>query len=152
MSGPLRLRLKRSKSLALLLCAAHVVPAAALWASPLPIVADIGGSVLLALSATWSVRGHAFRTAPGSVVELELYEDCTLSARTADGRWLQCKMVGSSFCSRVLTVLNLRSESAWGVHPVLISADSVEPDAFRRLRIWLRWRYAAVSLNGIDGK
>jgi toxin CptA len=152
MSGPLRLRLKRSKSLALLLWAAHIVAAVALWASPLPAWATGAGSMLLALSAGWSVRGHAFRTAPSSVVELELYEDCTLSARTADGRWLQYRMVGSSFCSRMLTVLNLRSDSAWGVHSVLISADSVDPDAFRRLRVWLRWRYAGVSPDGIDGK
>jgi toxin CptA len=152
MSGPLRLHLKRSQSLALLLCAAHVTVAAALWASPLPAWANAAGSALLALSAAWSVRGHAFRTAPSSVVELELYEDCTLSACTADGRWLHYRIVGSSFLSRVLTVLNLRGESAWGMHSVLISADSVDPDAFRRLRVWLRWRYAGVSLDGIDGK
>jgi toxin CptA len=86
------------------------------------------------------------------VVELELYEDCTLSACTGDGRWLHYRIVGSSFLSRVLTVLNLRGESAWGVRSVLISADSVDPDAFRRLRVWLRWRCASVSLDGIDGK
>jgi toxin CptA len=103
-------------------------------------VLSIAGSMVVTASAVWSVRGHAFRNAPRSVVELELYEDCTLSARTADGSWLQCRMVGSSFVSRVLTVLNLRTEGAWGVRSVLISADCVEPDAFRRLRVWLEWR------------
>jgi toxin CptA len=152
MNGPLRLRLKRSKSLALLLCAVHALAGAALWASPLPALASVAGSALLALSAALSVRRHALRTTPGSVVELELYEDCTLSACTGDGRWLQYRIAGSSFCSRMLTVLNLRGESAWEVHSVLISADSVDPDAFRRLRVWLRWRCAGVSLNGIDGK
>lgn len=140
MSGPLRLRLRPSRRLAAVLCTAHGVAGAALWASPLPGVLSIVGSMVVTASAVWSVRGHAFRSAPRSVVELELYEDCTLSARTADGRWLQYRMVGSSFVSRVLTVLNLRTEGAWGVRSVLISADCVEPDAFRRLRVWLEWR------------
>ena len=142
MNRPLRLRLRSSPRLAAVLLAAHVAAAAALWASLLPVALSIAGSMAVAASAAWSMRGHAFRSAPSSVVELELYEDCTLSAGTVDGRWVRCRLIGSSFVSRVLTVLNLRSEDAWGVRSVLISADAVEPDAFRRLRVWLQWRCA----------
>jgi toxin CptA len=140
MSGPLRVRLHRSNWLAAALCTAHAVAAAALWASQLPWWMSAIATATIAASAAWTVRGHAFRTAASAVVELELYEDCTLSACTADGRWLRYRMVGSSFLSRVLTVLNLRAEDAWIVRSVLISADGMDRDAFRRLRVWLRWR------------
>ena len=140
MSGPLRVRLRRSNRLAVALCTAHAVAAAALWASQVAWWMSVIGSAAIAASAAWTVRGHAFRTAASALVELELYEDCTLSACTADGRWLRYSMVGSSFLSGVLTVLNLRAEDAWIVRSVLISADGVDRDAFRRLRVWLRWR------------
>jgi len=140
MSGPLRVCLHRSKRMAAALCAAHAVAAAALWASQLAWWMSAIGTAAIAGSAVWTVRRHAFRTAASALVELELYEDCTLSACTVDGRWLQYRMVGSSFLSRVLTVLNLRAEDAWIVRSVLISADGVDRDAFRRLRVWLRWR------------
>ena len=149
MNGPLHLRLQRSHRLAAALCAAHAMGAAALLASRLPVLMSGAACAALMVSAAWSVRRHAFRTAPNALVELELYEDCTLSACTADGKWLQYTVVGSSFLSRVLTVLNLRTEGTWRMRSVLISADCVDRDAFRRLRVCLRWRCARSS-SGAD--
>jgi len=142
MSGPLRVRLQPSPRLAAALCAAHGVAALAFWISPLPAMLSIAASAVLGISAVSSVRGHAFRNSASSVVELELYEDCTLSARSADGRWLHYRLVGSSFVSRVLTVESAhrgRREEALG----LIAADGIEAEAFRRLRVWLQWRCAS---------
>jgi len=149
MNGPLHLPLQRSNRLATALCAAHAVAAVALLASPLPVLLSGAACAALLVSAAWSVRRHAFRTSPSALVELELYEDCTLSACTADGKWLQYTVVGSSFLSRVLTVLNLRAEGTWRLRSVLISADCVDRDAFRRLRVWLRWRCAGRT-SGAD--
>lgn len=143
MSGPLCLRLQPSRRLAAALYTAHGVAALALWLSPLPVMLSIAASVALAVSAVSSARRHAFRSAANSLVELELYEDCTLSARSVDGRWLQYHLIGSSFVSRVLTVLNLRTEGAGRRRSVLIAADGIEAEAFRRLRVWLQWRCAA---------
>ena len=145
MSGPLRLQLQPSRRLAAALYTANGVAALALWLSPLPVVLSIAAGVALAMSAASSVRRHAFRSAASSLVELELYEDCTLSARSADGRWLHYRLVGSSFVSRVLAVLNLRTESAWGRRSVLIACDGIEAEAFRRLRVWLQWRCAGMA-------
>jgi len=145
MSGPLRVRLQPSPRLAAALCAAHGVAALAFWISPLPAMLSIAASAVLGISAVSSVRGHAFRNSASSVVELELYEDCTLSARSADGRWLHYRLVGSSFVSRVLAVLKLRTESAWGRRSVLIACDGIEAEAFRRLRVWLQWRCAGMA-------
>jgi toxin CptA len=144
MSGPLRLQLQPSRRLAAALYTAHGVAALALWLSPLPVVLSIAAGVALAMSAASSVRRHAFRSAASSLVELELYEDCTLSARSVDGRWLQYHLIGSSFVSRVLTVESAhrgRREEALG----LIAADGIEAEAFRRLRVWLQWRCASTT-------
>ena len=55
------------------------------------------------------------------------------------------RFAGSTFVSARLTVLNLRPERGRGRNAVLITTDNVDPDGFRRLRIWLRWRYRGVK-------
>ncbi len=142
MQGPLRLQLRPSRRLAAVLAGVHGVAIAALWSLPVPSALLVAGSALLAASAACIVRTHALRTGVNATLELELYEDCTLSLRTGDERWLRYNIVGSSFVTRVLTVLNLRAEGAWRMRSVLISADCIDPDAFRRLRVWLNWRCA----------
>jgi len=132
------------------LCAAHGAAGLALWLSPLPVMLSIAACAGIAMSAVFSLRGHAFRTAESALIELELYEDCTLSARSADGRWLHYRVMGSSFVSRVLTVLDLRAEGAWRRRSVLIASDGIEAEAFRRLRVWLQWRCAG-SAAARDG-
>jgi toxin CptA len=142
MSGPLRVRVGRSDTLVTLLAFAHGIACAALWISPVPTLICSAASVALAFSVRRCLHRHAFRTAPDALVELELYEDCTASAYTVDGRWLQFRVIGSSFASQVLTVLNLRAEGTWRMRSVLITRDCIDHHAFRRLRVWLRWHCA----------
>jgi toxin CptA len=152
MSGPLRLHLLRSSRLAGVLIAAHAAAAAALWIAPVPWPVAVAVAAVLAANAVWCVRGHAFRSAPSSVIELELARDGTLSAHRTDGTWTQYRIVGSSFVSRVLTVLNLRNEASGRVRSVLITADAVDADGFRRMRVWLRWRSPAATPEANNGK
>jgi toxin CptA len=74
------------------------------------------------------------------VVELELREDCSVSARSRAGRWTGYQVSGASFVSPLLTVLDLHADARWRGRSVLITQDSLDADSFRRLRVWLRWR------------
>jgi toxin CptA len=130
-----------SRLLASALGGAHALAAAALWLTPLPFAWRLAGSLGLAGHLAWSLRRHAWRTAARSVVELELRDDCSILARPRAGGWVDYQLDGGSFVSPLLTVLRLRPEARRLVCSVLITPDSLDPDSFRRLRVWLRWRY-----------
>jgi len=126
--------------LARVLGSAHLLAAAALWLTPLPAALPLAGSLALSVHLLWVLRRQAWRSAAASLVELELRADCSVSARSRGGIWRAYRVAGSSFVSPLLTVVNLRLEGArWG-RAVLITADSLDPESFRRLRVWLRWR------------
>jgi toxin CptA len=123
-----------------LLAGSHALAAGALWLAPLGATWIVAGNLALGGHFVWVLRQHAWRSAAGSVVELELREDCSVSARSRAGRWLGYQVSGASFVSPHLTVLNLRADARWRARSVLITPDSLDADSFRRLRVWLRWR------------
>jgi toxin CptA len=140
MAERLSLRLGASQTLTRVLSGAHILAAGALWAAPVPAVLAVAGSLVLALHLASALRRHAWRSDARALVELELREDCSAAARSRAGEWKTYRVAGSSFVSPRLTVLNLRPERGLGRNAVLITADNADPDGFRRLRVWLRWR------------
>jgi toxin CptA len=140
MAERLSLRLRPSRALTWLLAGAHAMAATALWLAPFAAAWSLAGSVALATYLVWVLRQHAWRNAAGSVVELELRDDCSVSARSHAGRWTGYQVSGATFVSPLLTVLNLDAQAGWRGRSVLITPDSLDADSFRRLRVWLRWR------------
>jgi len=140
MAERLNLSLGPSRTLTWLLAGAHTVSAGALWAAPVPAGWAFAGSLALAVHLGWVLRQHAWRSARHALIELELLEDCSAAARTRVGEWKTYRIAASSFVSPRLTVLNLRPEHGLGRRAVLITSDNVDPNGFRRLRVWLRWR------------
>lgn len=141
MAERLSLRLGPSRLLAAMLGSAHVAAGAALWLAPVPVVDALACSVALSVHLAWIVRRHALRTEASALIELEVVDDGSVSVCTRAGLRRAYRVAGSSFVSPLLTVLNLRSEGGRWTHPVLIPADSLDADSFRRLRVWLRWRW-----------
>ena len=140
MAERLSLRLGPSRILTGILGGAHFLAAGALWAAPVPVILALAGSLVLAVHLGWVLRHHAWRSARHALVELELHEDCSAAARSQVGEWKTYRVAASSFVSARLTVLNLRPEHGRRLHAVLITGDNVDPEGFRRLRVWLRWR------------
>jgi toxin CptA len=140
MAERLSLSLGSSRLLTEILGGAHVLAAAALWLAPLPAGWALAGSLALSVHLAWVLRRHAWRNAAGALIELELLDDCSISARARAGMWEAYRVARSSFVSPLLTVLNLRPEAGGWSRPVLITADNADADSFRRLRVWLRWR------------
>jgi toxin CptA len=137
----LSLHLGPSRLLAALLGSTHVLAAGALWLAPLPLAWVLAGSLALLAHLAWLVRLHAWRSDAGALIDLELLDDCSVSVRSRTGPWEPYRIAGSSFVSRPLVVLNLRSAVERRTRGVLIAADSLDADSFRRLRVWLRWRW-----------
>ena len=83
-SEPLKIHLLASPKLTAGIVLSHGGGVGAVWWSSLPALAAIAISALLAVSFVRAVRRHGLRTAPDSVVRIEL--DTPLRVSLADGR------------------------------------------------------------------
>jgi len=136
----LNVSLKASRVLAALLVAMHAVGAVLLWILPLaPWLKAAATSVLLA-SLMFYLRRDALRSLARSVTALSLNSECGCAIQSVRGEWLETKLLGSSFVSPYLTVLNLSPHGAWRARHVVIFPDAVDPEAFRQLRVLLKWK------------
>ena len=70
---------------------------------------------------------------------LELHDDGRASWRDREGKWHQGGLGRTNFVSTVLAVLELELGGN-GRKWVVLMGDSISPEDFRRLRVWLRWR------------
>jgi toxin CptA len=75
-----------------------------------------------------------------SIVAVELSGEGNCACQMANGKWQAGKLLGSSFVSPGLTILNLRLIDARITRSVVIVADNIRAEDFRQLRIWLRWK------------
>ena len=132
-------------ALAIALCAAHVAAAVAVWLAPVPIWAQAALTLAMAASLVYSLSHKAALHAAEAIVGLEIAEDGRVSFQTRGGEWQPCELLGSSYVSPRLAVLNLKPRDARRVRHVVLVPDNVDARDFRRLRTWLRW---GVQLQG----
>ena len=100
----------------------------------------LGGWLLWpVLAAILASLAAALAGAARQPAALELREDGKASWRDRGGAWHEARLGRNHFVSPVLVVLELAAGNR-GPKRVVLLADSAEPDGFRRLRVWLRWR------------
>jgi len=94
--------------------------------------------VLLVGSLYRSVRLHALRCSPDAVEEIEIDTERELSVRLGGSTaWRNGRLV-ASFVHPWIMLLSLRlDDRKWPVNVVVV-ADAVEPEAFRRWRVALK--------------
>ena len=133
----LRLDLKPSRLLAGALISVHGLAGAVAWISLSGWLQYlVWGAILGSLAQAW----RAVRPA----LSLELNEDGRASWRNRDGTWHEGRLGGSHFVSAGLAVVELETAGRRRRKRVILMADSVSPEDFRRLRVWLRWRRSPV--------
>jgi toxin CptA len=135
----LRITIRSSTLLALGLCAAHFGAAAAIWLAAVPLWVKMGLSLGIAASLPWPLASQAALRAAEAIVALEITERGRLSFLTRGGKWRACELLGSTYVSPWLTILNLKPEGGRLVRHVVLVTDNVDARDFRRLRVWLRW-------------
>lgn len=129
--------LRPAPCFAAVLALAHAAVAGLLPVLPLWLAAVL--LPLLCASAAYGILLHALRRMNRSVVELQFKDREQLAVILRDGRRVGGCLLGSSTVGTLLTVLNIqRGEDGSQLH-VVVTADSLTPDEFRRLRMWLRW-------------
>ena len=100
-------------------------------------------AAFLAMTAFYYLKFHYWQQCKKSVAEFNQDEEgqwsllCpNLPRRDSQSEWVLAELVGSSFSSTWLVVLNFKGE---GKHfTVILPADSLDSDTFRRLRVRLK--------------
>lgn len=137
---PLVVSVGASRSLRHGLIALHLLAGCALAVSALPLAWRLAGMLVLCLSA-WR------RTRPRPPVELRCDREGKLARATAQG-WREQRLGQPLVVLPGLCLITLRPAAGGPAHGLLIPADSLDAQAFRRLRVWLRWRAANLKRPG----
>jgi len=98
--------------------------------------------LMLVLAAGHAILQHGLRCLKHSVVAMQLKPDNSVSILLKNGRWQEVRIMPSTVVTPLLSVVHYRlQESAWyyPMRYVLILADAVDAEDYRRLRVRLRW-------------
>ena len=134
-----RIEIKPSIRLTIAVCALHLGAAAAIGFSALSPWLRVGLTAAIGAGLVWSLLSRVALRAAESIVGLEITAAGGFSYLTRCGAWHVCELLGTSYVSPQLTILNLRAEGRCFVRHVVLVPDNVEARDFRRLRTWLRW-------------
>jgi len=130
--------LKPSRYLAAILVLALSGILALLWILSPPWWVIWPTTAALLGSAFYYLRHDAFLLMQSSYVQLQLEaEQITVTAR--NGQSWTGHVLHDSFITPSLTLLNILPQGAHFSRSVIILPDSLDPDSFRELRVWMKW-------------
>lgn len=136
----LAIPLNPSKILATLLGSMHGLCIALLWLLPVGNALKILlGTFLLGSLAFYLGRDYFFAF-PQTIVAFRLEADCGCAFQTRRGDWVEASLLGTSFVSPYLAVLNLKPGNSRLARHIVLLPDSLEKEEFRQLRVLLRWK------------
>jgi toxin CptA len=95
----------------------------------------------ISLSLAHSLLRHGFLRTGAALLAIELREYDSASVETPDGQWQEARVLPTTYVSALLTVINVRVPPGVFARHMVIAPDSTDPESFRRLRVWLRWKY-----------
>lgn len=147
MSDSLRVQLRPSRTLVAALAVGHLLALGAA-ATGLPGAAASLVVLGLALSLVHQLRLAMHRTAL-AVAGVDLGSDGRFAVADPAGVWVAAELRHSAVPAAWLAVLAAR-DHAGRSRTAVILPDAVDPEVFRRLRVWLRWRLTSPA-NGREG-
>jgi hypothetical protein len=119
--------------LVVFLLAVHTFSLLAAWLNPLPVWLKLILSLAVAFNLWLVYKQH---TNGSTIVGLQLKPDGSWLLHQVAGGDLESQLRGSSIINPWFVLLHLRTGNK--PYSILIPRDSLEPDAFRRLRVALR--------------
>jgi toxin CptA len=129
---------KSSWYLAALLAAVHLVAIIVLVPLALPTWARIGLMLALAANLAYLLYRDIMPGLPSSCAGLVLGKE-GLGLLTRAGTRLPCRVLNSTMVTPAVTVINVMPPGARSARSVVILPDGLDGEAFRQLRVWLKW-------------
>ena len=138
----LSIQLQSSSRLAVLLSLAHCTAAGVFWPLALPVITKLIITLMLAGSLYYYLRRYAWLTSPRSIVALHLTGKNGCRIKTRADEYIDTVIDTSTFVASYMTVLCLqKTRTRYCYYTVVILPDGIDADSFRRLRVWLRWKW-----------
>jgi toxin CptA len=136
--------LRPSRALAAVILVAHGAAVVAATAA-LPWLPALIVGLGLVVSGVHHVRIALHRSAL-AIAGLEFSSDGRLALASPGGEWRAATLTSAVVPAAWLAVLTARDDIGRR-RAVVILPDAIEHDTFRKLRVWLLWRNAAVPPN-----
>lgn len=113
----------------------------ALLSALLPVPAGLRVLLVLAVlvSTGYAIAHQALRRMPWSIDALEIGADGSLRVHLPRRGWREAQVLDSSYVTPWLVVMHLQVDGVRLMQPVTIIGDMADPDALRRLRVWMKW-------------
>jgi toxin CptA len=118
---------------------AHAGAIAILLSIDIPLAPALFASALLVFQWSIVVR-RSLMQAPDAPGAIEISSDHKLSMRTPLSGWCEYDVLGCTYVTTYLTIINLRQSGGRMARHVTLLPDSLNADDFRKLRVWLRWK------------
>jgi toxin CptA len=134
----LRVTLSASVYLSIAFTVAHAAAAVIVLRLAVSFWIELGLLAALATSLVRALRYHALLKSRDAVTAIDIGEqDATVYSR--DVRYEHACVLGTTYVSALLTVLNLRVPGRMRPRHVILVPDNVDAETFRQLRVRLRW-------------
>ena len=134
-----RATLKPSRTIAVALVLAHALAATTVMPLELSLSAKAALILVLGLSMFHAIYRHALLRTTRAVVAIEVKDQCTAVVEGRDGSWRDARILGSTYVTPRLTVINLKVSGERLARHVVLVPDNVDAADFRNLRVLLRW-------------
>jgi hypothetical protein len=104
------------------------------------VAAETALVIAIAASFVHALRGHALRTSDDAIIAIELRADGAAAVKIGKAGWHDARILGTTYVTPLLTVLNLKLDGYRIPRHVVILPDMVAGEDFRHLRVILRWQ------------
>lgn len=145
----LSLVIRPAPRLSLLLALLHGGAAACVVIVPLPGLLQVSLVVLLAAAASHAVWRHGLGRHPRAIRRLDLDAEGRVYLMDGSGQPQPARIQASSVVTPWLTVLDFATET--GRRSLLLTPERVDAEAYRRLRVWLRWGWRPDTPDSAGG-
>lgn len=140
----IHINLQPSYSLAAILIVSHCGAIILIWLLAVTTAIKILVTIAITYSCVYYLRQDALLLNNDAVIAFDLFEKMQCKITTHSKKSIRCLIAPNSFVTPMLTVLIFKLEKPLSLSPfcsVVILSDRIETNEFRRLRIWLRWKY-----------
>jgi len=139
----LQIAFRPSRQLAAVLTAIHIAAGATILPLHVPLQFKLALATAIAASLIHALWRYALLRSSAALVALELSDASEADVQTCDGAWHHARILGTSYVSPLLTVLNLKFDGCLVARHLVIAPDMVATEDFRTLRVILRWKCAS---------
>lgn len=145
---PIHLVLQPSRMLTVLLLSVSLAACLILLCMPVLSWLKALAILLISLATIWHVAKNALLLLSKSIIKLELTSEAEFFVTQRDGQKIKAEVLTTSFVAWYLVMLNLKLPDSRLVRHVVLMPDMLDGEAFRQLRVWLRWGHHASAPAG----